>query len=53
MKRYRVATGCVHFAAGASGTRLTWQRMSRLIDRWLPPVRIVHPQPSVRFDART
>jgi len=33
--------------------RLTWQRMSRLIDRWLPPVRIVHPQPSVRFDAKT
>src|SRR6266852_5524362 len=33
--------------------RLTWQRMSRLIDRWLPPVRIGHPQPSVRFDART
>jgi len=33
--------------------RLTWQRMSRLIARWLPPVRIVHPQPSVRFDART
>ena len=33
--------------------RLTWPRMSRLIDRWLPPVRIVHPQPSVRFDART
>jgi len=25
--------------------RLTWQRMSRLIDRWLPPVRIVHPNP--------
>ena len=25
--------------------RLTWQRMSRLIGRWLPPVRIVHPQP--------
>jgi hypothetical protein len=33
--------------------RLTWQRMDRLIARWLPPVRIVHPQPSVRFDART
>jgi group II intron reverse transcriptase/maturase len=33
--------------------RLTWQRMSRLIDRWLPPVRIVHPQPSACFDART
>jgi RNA-directed DNA polymerase len=33
--------------------RLTWQRMTRLIARWLPSVRIVHPQPSVRFDART
>jgi RNA-directed DNA polymerase len=33
--------------------RLTWQRMSRLTARWLPPVRIVHPQPNVRFDAKT
>ena len=32
---------------------LTWERMNRLHDRWLPPVRIQHPWPSVRFDART
>ena len=33
--------------------RLNWARMDRLIARWLPPVRIVHPYPEVRFDART
>lgn len=33
--------------------RLPWERMSRLIARWLPPVRIVHPYPEVRFAART
>ena len=33
--------------------RLNWQRMDRLITRWLPPIRIVHPYPEVRFDART
>jgi RNA-directed DNA polymerase len=34
-------------------TRLTWERMHRLGKRWLPPVRIQHPWPNVRFDART
>jgi RNA-directed DNA polymerase len=34
-------------------TSLTWERMNRIHDRWLPPVRIQHPWPSVRFDART
>jgi group II intron reverse transcriptase/maturase len=34
-------------------TSLTWERMNRLHDRWLPPVRIQHPWPSARFDART
>jgi group II intron reverse transcriptase/maturase len=33
--------------------RLSWQRMNRLIARWLPPVRILHPYPEVRFDVRT
>jgi group II intron reverse transcriptase/maturase len=32
---------------------LTWERMHRLADRWLPPVRILHPWPDARFDART
>jgi RNA-directed DNA polymerase len=34
-------------------TRLTWKRMYRLAERWLPQVRILHPWPNDRFDART
>jgi group II intron reverse transcriptase/maturase len=34
-------------------TRIRWERMRRLIDRWLPPARICHPYPSVRFVAMT
>jgi hypothetical protein len=34
-------------------TRLTWARMRRLRDRWLPFLQITHPWPNVRFDART
>ena len=32
-------------------TRLNWERMSRLVDRWLPPIRILHPWPEERFFA--
>jgi RNA-directed DNA polymerase len=32
-------------------TRLNWERMRRLADRWLPPARITHPWPSERFAA--
>ena len=32
-------------------TRLTWERMYRLADRWLPRVQILHPWPNARFDA--
>jgi len=31
--------------------RLTWERMARLTDRWLPQPRILHPWPDARFDA--
>jgi RNA-directed DNA polymerase len=34
-------------------SRLTWQRMKRLIDYWLPPARIRHPLPDVRFSVMT
>jgi hypothetical protein len=34
-------------------TRLTWERMNRLVRRWLPPARVRHPYPDVRFAART
>jgi group II intron reverse transcriptase/maturase len=30
-------------------TRLTWERMARLIDRWLPRPVVCHPYPLVRF----
>lgn len=28
---------------------LTWDRMAKLADEWLPPPRILHPWPSIRF----
>ena len=33
------------------GRKLTWVRMNRLVTRWLPPTRIVHPFPEARFAA--
>lgn len=32
--------------------RWTWERFCRLQSRWLPRPRLVHPYPSVRFDAK-
>jgi group II intron reverse transcriptase/maturase len=34
-------------------SRLDWERMNRLATRWLPPARVTHPYPEMRFDART
>jgi group II intron reverse transcriptase/maturase len=34
-------------------TKLTWERMYRLIDRWLPPPRIHHPYPLRRLGVIT
>jgi RNA-directed DNA polymerase len=34
-------------------TTMSWERMFRLADRWLPPVRILHPWPEQRFAAST
>jgi RNA-directed DNA polymerase len=34
-------------------TRIPWSRMGRLIERWLPPARICHPWPAVRFAVTT
>ncbi len=33
--------------------RMTWERMVRIIDRWLPPARILHPWPEQRFAVMT
>jgi group II intron reverse transcriptase/maturase len=34
-------------------SRVTWERMHRIADRWLPQPRIHHPWPTTRFDAKT
>ncbi len=34
-------------------TRISWARMNRLETRWLPPARVVHPFPDVRFRVNT
>ena len=34
-------------------TTITWEQMSRLADRWLPPLRVLRPWPEQRFHART
>ena len=34
-------------------TTVTWERMGRLADRWLPQPRILHLWPEERFHART
>jgi RNA-directed DNA polymerase len=33
--------------------QLPWGQMRRLVDRWLPTPRVLHPWPAARFDART
>jgi RNA-directed DNA polymerase len=33
--------------------RLTWERMRRLLQRWLPPARITHPYPLRRLGVVT
>ena len=33
-------------------SRLPWERLDKIFDRWIPVPRTLHPYPSVRFDAR-
>ena len=33
----------------SQGNHLTWRRMGAYVARWLPPARICHPYPRVRF----
>lgn len=34
-------------------TRMTWARMHRLAERWIPKPKVLHPYPWDRFDERT
>ena len=44
---------CRRFGAAASGTGSPGTRMDRIATRWLPPARVMHPYPEVRFAATT
>ena len=37
----------------SQGNHLPWHRMTRYLDRWLPPARICHPYPLVRLGVIT
>jgi len=37
----------------SQNSRVSWDRMRRLIDRWLPPVRVYHPFPLRRMGVIT
>jgi len=37
----------------SQNNRLSWQRMGRYIQRWLPPTRVCHPYPLERLGAMT
>ncbi len=52
--RYEVTRLWLHSLRRRSQrTRVTWERMNRYVSRWLPPARILHPWPGVRFAANT
>jgi RNA-directed DNA polymerase len=34
-------------------TRMTWERMRRVTNHWIPSARVLHPYPWDRFEART
>jgi group II intron reverse transcriptase/maturase len=44
---------CMALRRRSQRTTVTWERMSRLADRWLPQPQILHPWPEERFHART
>ena len=51
---FRLAVGwiwCRVLRRRSQRHRLNWQRMRRLVHRWLPPPRICHPYPLVRLGA--
>ena len=37
----------------SQNARLSWERFLRLVDRFFPPIKVLHPLPCHRFDAKT
>ena len=56
IQRFRFQLGRYwHHALRMRGSRkrVTWERMYRLIDRWLPPATVCHPYPLRRMGVLT
>jgi RNA-directed DNA polymerase len=37
----------------SQNSRLSWEKFTRLVDRFFPPIKVLHPLPCHRFDAKT
>ena len=37
----------------SQNARLSWEKFTRLVDRFFPPIKVQHPLPCHRFDAKT
>ncbi|MGB7458638.1 MAG: hypothetical protein WBM51_23620 [Pseudolabrys sp.] len=37
----------------SQNARLSWERFLRIADRFFPPIKVLHPLPLHRFDAKT
>ena len=37
----------------SQNARLSWEKFTRLVDRFFPPIKVLHPLPCHRFDANT
>jgi hypothetical protein len=37
----------------SENARLSWEKFNRLVDRFFPPIKVLHTLPCHRFDART
>jgi hypothetical protein len=37
----------------SQNARPSWEKFTRLVDRFFPPIKVLHPLPCHRFDART
>jgi hypothetical protein len=56
VRSFRHTVGCYWHRMLCRRSQLgyvSWKRMQRLIDRWLPPARICHPYPSCRRTVNT
>jgi len=56
LRAFRIQATRLWFTALCSRSqrkRLNWNRMGRIAERWLPAVRVQHPYPEQRSDART